>query len=261
MVLKRAQKPLAGKRVLVTRAMDQSKELINKLHSAGAEVVHIPTIEIVDPDSWEACDNAISNLAAYDWLIFSSTNGVQFFLSRLKTTTGISGLKSKKIAAVGRKTEQVLKAAGLQVDLVPEEYSAEGLVHEFKKKDVTEKRFMIPQAQKSREILSKSLKALGANVDAVPVYNNKIPKLDDLSQVKNGQHLDILTFTSPSTFRNFLKLLGVERVKEWIGSGSQVAAIGNVTRQAITDAGFTVDILAEQSTMASLVSAIVKRYL
>jgi uroporphyrinogen III methyltransferase/synthase len=253
-------KALAGKRIVVTRSREQADELVFPLQELGAEVLLIPTIEIVPPDSWEFCDAAIERLVEYDWMIFSSTNGVRFFVDRLREKGHqIEKIAPAKIAAVGERTRSALEEIGIRVNLMPEEFRAEGLVQAFAKIDLREKRILIPKAQESREVLFNELIAMGAQMDAVPVYKNQLPaqnRISEMTKSLNGHSVDVLTFTSPSTARNFVEMIGRDKVARWIKSGCKIAAIGGVTAEALNELGLPADILPKKFTIPDLAEAI-----
>ncbi|NIT60143.1 MAG: hypothetical protein GWN00_29190 [Aliifodinibius sp.] len=255
-------KVLSGKTVVVTRAVEQAREFIDALKDAGAEVIHIPTIEFTAPDSWGACDNAIDQLSNYDWFIFTSTNGVRFFVQRLQERdTSIDKLKTRQIAVVGERTADELTKLGVSVDLIPKTYSAEGLLECFATETLNGANILIPKAREGREVLEHGLRARGATVDAVPVYKTQAAKPPGfITEKMNGHHIDLLTFTSPSTFRNLLEMIGEEQIHIWKRQGTAIAAIGPVTADAITKQGFHVEILPQTSTIEGLMEEIVRHY-
>jgi uroporphyrinogen III methyltransferase/synthase len=251
---------LSGKIVVVTRAEGQAEELIATLIQAGARVVHFPTIRFTEPDFWQACDDAIARLSTYDWVIFTSTNGVRRFLERLRDKGDIASLAKQRVAAVGERTEAELSRAGIPVNLVPENYSAEGLLESFQQLDLDRNNVLIAQAQKGRTILLEGLRAQGANVDSVAVYKTERVEPEHLQRTLNGEKIDLLTFTSPSTFRNFVSMVGKEKIQAWRRSGCAIAAIGEVTAAAIAKQDFDVDIVPSKSTVVDLVDAISEYY-
>jgi len=260
----RISNPLAGKSVVVTRAIGQADELISHLQRLGAEVIHIPTIEIVPPDSWADCDRALEKLHDYHWLIFTSTNGVRFFFRRLKDRgKKVDALKKKQIAAVGERTEEVLKELGIQINLVPHDFSSEDLVEEFQKKDIVGLRILLPKADKGRDVLKIGLTAMGGKVDAVTVYKNQPTQRNNLSEYQkllHGNAPDVLTFTSPSTLRNFISLFGAKRIYDWQTKGCRIAAIGKVTAEALEKHELSADVFPDKSTIPGLAVAIGDSY-
>lgn len=255
-------KPLQGKTIVVTRAVEQADEFLALLQQKGAHVINFPTIEIVPPDSWDACDQALQNLTDYDWIIFSSTNGVRFFLQRLKECgNGIEKLSASKIAAVGERTQAALQGYGITVDLVPHEFRAEGLLKAFREKGISGLRILVPRAEKGRETLIEGLTSMGALVDVVPVYKTQAVSNTDFNPaVLNGHFPDVLTFTSPSTVRHFIELIGLRKVTEWCVNGTDIAVIGDITADEVSKYKLHAHIMPEKSTIPHLVEAIAKFY-
>jgi len=253
-------KPLTGKGIIVTRAQEQASDLIRPLQDLGADVVAIPTIEIVPPDSWDACDAAIENLAQYDWLIFTSTNAVRFFFKRLYVKGhSNSELNAAQIAAVGERTQSCLRELGVRVDLVPEEFRVEGLVKALSAKNIRGQCVLFPKAQETRDVLIRELTEMGAKIDTVPVYKNQPPSQNHVSEIAatlNGHSVDVLTFTSPSTVRNFVEMIGRDKIERWLKSGCKIAAIGGVTAEALRELELPADILPAKSTIPDLIEAI-----
>ena len=256
--------PLSGKTVVVTRAAEQAEELIRMLRDAGAHVIHVPTIEIGPPDSWTACDQAIQELEDYSWIVFTSTNGVRFFINRLKDSgENIANLQKARIAAVGESTRRELNRRNIRVDLVPAIFRSEGLVEAFMNENIQGLEILIPRAQTGRELLIESLTSMGAKVAAVPVYKNRMPKVENFSEslkMVNGHPIDVLTFTSPSMVQNFISLFGRKKIKDSLAHGCKIAAIGGVTAEAVKKLQLQVDISPQKSTIKSFVEEIAKFY-
>lgn len=256
--------PLSGKTIVVTRAVEQAQELIRLLRDAGAYVIHVPTIEIGPPDSWTACDLAIQELDDYSWIIFTSTNGVRFFLNRLNDKgENIATLQKARIAAVGESTRRELNQRNIPVDLVPAIFRSEGLVEAFMDENIQGLNILIPGAQMGRELLLESLTSMGAKVAAVPVYKNRMPKVENFSEslkMVNGHPIDVLTFTSPSMVQNFISLFGRKKIKDSLTHGCKIAAIGGVTAEAVKKLQLQVDISPQKSTIKSFVEEIAKFY-
>jgi uroporphyrinogen III methyltransferase/synthase len=254
-----ASRPLAGKRIVVTRARSQASGLARRIEELGGEVIEFPTIEIQAPESYAALDNAIAKVDTYDWLIFTSVNGVERFLIRLqslgKSTTELNRIR---IGAIGPETSKRLKAAGLQTCVVPEKYQAEGLVAVLNPEMMRRKKVLIPRVAKAREILPETLRRWGATVDVVEVYRTVIPKADSsaLKRLLQAQHVDMITFTSSSTVANFAKLLGGEDLKTLL-KGIAVGCIGPITRNTLEEMGGKADVVSEEFTIPGLVEAIV----
>jgi len=253
---------LSGKTVVVTRAVSQANTLIQELALRGARVLHVPSIQLAAPDSWGDCDAAITRLNLYEWLVFTSSNGVRFFLQRLrKRGNEIENLSHAKIAAVGQATEDCLRQNGLEAALIPKKkFRAEGLITAFRNRhDLPGKRILILAPQTSHSNLAVQLRGLGAVVEVAAVYKNKSVQgrnASDFQALVDGRRIDLLTFTSPSTFKNFIALVGKENILKWHDRGCRVAAIGPVTAEAILKCRLPVDILPATSTTRGLLKGI-----
>ena len=252
------ERPLAGRRVLVTRAEEQAGELIERLRVMGAEPIPCATIRSAPPVDWPPLDAAIARLSSYDWVIFTSANGVRYFVERA-TERGCSpaALDRLKVGAVGRATADALARHGIRVDFVPAEYVAESLVAGIG--DVAGQRILLPRADLARRTLVDGLAAKGAYVDDVVAYRTLPAEPADcglLGDVAAPLALDVATFTSASTVRNFVALLGERPAREALGS-ALVACIGPVTARAAEEAGLHVDILAQEHTLDGLLRAII----
>ncbi|MFQ5788195.1 MAG: uroporphyrinogen-III C-methyltransferase, partial [Thermodesulfobacteriota bacterium] len=208
-------KPLFGKKVLITRARKQSNTFVELLQELGAEVMVFPTIEIVPPKNWSELDNAIKGISTYDWLIFTSVNGVHYFFERLrKKNRDLRNLKGIKIAAIGEQTAVAVNKQGLIVDLKPDEYRAEGLIGKFKQIDLTGNRILLPRAKVARNILPKELTRMGSVVNVVTAYETKKPNSKNIKRVENDLKkglIDVIAFTSSSTVNNFFSIFGRSR--------------------------------------------------
>lgn len=249
--------PLLGKMVLVTRAMAQASELSLLLKEYGASVVEFPLIKVISPTSFEPLDKAIEKINLYEWIIFTSINGVQSFFKRLKQQgKDLRELKGVQIGAIGPKTGQAIKDIGLNIDIQPEdEYLSEGLVKLLSCQRIKGKRVLIPRAQEAREILVDELKRLGAEVDVVPAYQTitETFRTEELYNILKG--IDIITFTSSSTVINFVSKLKSEDMNNLL-SGIKIASIGPITTQKAEELGLKVDITASEYTINGLVNAI-----
>lgn len=254
--------PLAGRSVVVTRSMEQSADLARPLEALGATVVACPVIDIVDPPEPQLVEQAISRLSTYDWVVLTSTNAVDRFFGHgafagdpaaAITAAGV------RVAAVGRATADRLAQLGIAVDLVPADYRAEGLAEAFVDMEAGEGwRFLIPRALEAREVLRDTLEPLGAVVDVVPVYRTipATPAPQVAARLASGD-FDVVTFTSPSTVRNFIAMLlagGLD--PSAVLSDVVRASIGPVTTAALAEAGFEPTVEADPSTVPVLVDAI-----
>jgi len=258
--------PLAGFRVLSGRARHQAGALSSGLRDLGAQVVEIPFIEIRKPRSYKALDHALQNLSDYDWLILTSVNGVEALWDRLrKLRLNRKCLGHLKIATIGPATEQAIEDHGLKVNVVPKEYVAEAVVASLRRK-VRGKRVLLARARVARDVIPRELSKLGARIDVVEAYETVVPQSSRkrlsaaLMSAKNRP--DVITFTSSSTARNFVALLGKGRgrgrprhTKQL--DGVLLASIGPVTSSTLREFGLRVDIEAREYTIPGLIEAIV----
>lgn len=260
-------KPLAGRTVIVTRAASQAEELTTLLENYGAQVIVCPTIEIRALDNYERLDEALDHLYGYDWLILTSTNGVEFFLKRLlERSLKIEDLDDIRVCAIGQRTADKLHEAHVHVDIVPSQSTAEGVfaaLSEFV--GGTERlrglNLLLPRALVGRDALPKALEDAGARIDVVPAYQTVLPENLDrgrLSAMLAGS-ADCIAFTSPSTIKNLAKLFDTHDLSTTL-PGVAVACIGSVTATTAVEYGLNVDIQPEQFTAASLAHAIAAYY-
>jgi uroporphyrinogen III methyltransferase/synthase len=251
------RKPLAGKRILITRSPEQSSEFKMRLKNFGAEVIEFPTIEIVPPVSWDKLDQAINQLKSYDWIIFTSVNGVHFFWQRLQEKGKERLPSSLKICAIGPATANQLKKKEIPVHYIPKEYIAEALLRGFEKMAIQGKRILLARAKKARDILPKGLKKMGAEVDVVGVYRT-IKARGGAKRLKRflaDGEIDVITFTSSSTVNHFFELLKKENLKRLL-KGIAIACIGPITAQTATGLGMEVHIQPKKYTIPALTHAI-----
>ena len=250
--------PLADKRILITRAQGQTEEFSGLLKNYGATIIPFPTIEIVPPDDWSPLDEAINRLATYDWVIFTSVNGVKFFAQRLKGKgVNITILAEKKICAIGPRTQGELEKMGLTVTFMPPEYRAEGVAEGLKKRGINGKKILLPRAREARKILPDTLREAGAVVDEVEAYRATRPtKNKDSLETILKKGIDVVTFTSSSTVRNFMELVPDKTVL----NGVTVAVIGPITAETVRNYGLEPAITPSEYTIPALVQAIVEHF-
>jgi uroporphyrinogen III methyltransferase/synthase len=244
--------PLAGRRVVVTRAREQADSLAAQLSALGAAVVELPTIEIRQPADPRPLDCAITNLPSYDWLIFTSANGVRAFIERLPDLRALRG----KICAIGPATRAAIEALHLKIDLMGEEYVAESLVAAFAAHPMEGKRVLLPRAAVARDLVPVELTKRGAHVDVVEAYRTVAP--EDLGvkiRAAFERKPDAITFTSSSTVKNFVAAAGLETL-----AGVDVISIGPVTSQTARDLGIAVAAQASVYTVDGLVEALAGLY-
>jgi uroporphyrinogen III methyltransferase/synthase len=257
------RRPLFGKRVLMTRAKEQAGELAGLLAASGAEPIEGATIQIVEPKDWAPVDRAIDAIGQYDWVVFTSVNGVGQFMKRLRAHgRDARSLAGRRICCIGPRTAEELAQYGVTADVVPAEYQAEGVLATLMESDLSRARVLIPRAEVARELLPEELRASGAIVDVIPVYRTEIPResIDGWKQSLVDRQIDIVTFTSSSTVRNFIELVGGEAQARLLVQSVAVACIGPITAQTAREAGLAVAIMPEENTIPALVEAMAKYF-
>jgi uroporphyrinogen III methyltransferase/synthase len=255
-------RPLLGKRIVVTRARQQASDLVGLLSDLGAACLEYPTIKIMPSADARPLKNAAEKLNVYDWVVFTSVNGVIYFFEQLFAAgKDVRALGHLKTAAIGPATAEKLREFGLISDIVPKTYRAESLVEAFKAEQLTGKKILLPRAKEARPILMKELKRMGAEVEEVPAYETlKVTEnIDDLVQQLENRQIDLITFTSSSTVKNFKALLPAEKFTKLI-QGVTIASIGPITSDTATALGFDVRITADSFTITGLVEAILHYY-
>jgi uroporphyrinogen III methyltransferase/synthase len=260
------QRPLQGRTVLVTRARMQSESLTSKLEALGAQVIHFPTIEIVPPESWDQLDAALRRLGGYDWIVFTSANGVRFFFERLndlELTDYLDMLATTTLCAIGPATASAIEKRGAVANLVASESSSEGALtaiikHAGDVKNINGLRFLIPRARIAREVLPEGLRKLGAEVDTVETYQTVKPDVDpeSVNLLFKENSIDAITFTSSSTVSNFVELAGLTDLSRLLDA-TLVACIGPATAETAARMGLTRVIQPDMHNSAALVEAIV----
>ena len=281
------KKPLFGYRILVTR---EHMEGFERLEELGAEIIEFPTIEIVPPGSYEEIDSSIKKITSYDWVVFTSRNGVKYFFRRFfEKDKDIRELKGIKICAIGTKTAEEIKKYGIRVDLIPDEFHAEGLIDSFMRLSslnnaspnapvtpgraeesrtsekrsqkpglLTGMRFLLPRAEKAREIFPEKIRALGGEIDVPAAYRTVKPESRGkrLRRFLREGRISVATFTSAASFHNFREIMGDDADEQL--KGVSIAAIGPVTAKAVEKAGFHVDIMPRQATIEAMVEEIIQ---
>jgi uroporphyrinogen III methyltransferase/synthase len=262
------KKPLFGHRVLITRQFTPDYEPLEDL---GAEVFEFPTIKTVAPEDYSALDSCIERIGTYHWLIFTSASGFGFFTRRfIDRDMDIRDLKGIKICAIGTKTAEAIRGYGLKVDLVPEEFNAEGLIAAFikearssvqdtryKTSNLEGLRILLPRAEKAREIFPERVRELNGEIDCPAAYRTIKPEKHGkrLYRFLKSGRISVATFTSAATFTNFVEIMGGE-APEFLKNVT-IAAIGPVTAKAIESAGLKVTIMPREATIRAMVDEIV----
>jgi uroporphyrinogen III methyltransferase / synthase len=253
---------LSGKRIVITRARSQASELARRIEDLGGHAVAFPTIEIQPPESYAALDEAIRKIRTYDWIVFTSVNGVDQFLTRLqKLDQSVREFQHMRVAAIGPETARRLESAGIEVQLMPKQYQAEGILEELKPEMVRGKRILLPRAAKARDVLPETLRQWGAVVDVIEAYRTALPRSDAsaLRKLLSEKKIDMVTFTSSSTVSNFASLFPGEHLARVL-AGAAVACIGPITKKTLEDLGGRADVVSDQFTIPVLVDAIVKYF-
>lgn len=255
--------PLAGKRVLITREREQASSFAQVLEAAGAEVVEFPTITFVPPESWAPLDAAIGRLREYQWVIFTSANGVRFFWERLQRAgRDVRDLFGITVCAIGPATAASLQTLGVRADIVPTEFRAEALVEAVAAAVGAEglqgSRVLLTRAAEAREVIPEELTRRGAQVDVVPAYRTVKSAQDpeELRAMLRDGKIHAVTFTSSSTVRHFLDLVG-EETRELL-KGVVVASIGPITAETAARHGIVNHIMPEDYTIPALADALIK---
>ncbi len=246
---------LKGKRVVITRSADQAQQTLEMVKAAGGIPILFPTIEIVPPRDWRPVDEAIDRLSTYHWVIFTSVNGVRFFTGRMREVKApLSLLKKRRICAIGPATAEALEDLGLKVSLLPGKFVAESVLEAMKKHgELKGLGVLLPRAEVARNTLPDGLKEAGAQVDVVSVY--RTVTANPSKELKEAvSDADVLTFTSPSTLVNFIKIMG--GTPQSLAEGKLVACIGPVTEAKARELGMPVHVVAKEYTVAGLLRAI-----
>jgi len=255
-------RPLLGKRIVVTRAREQASDLVRQLSDLGADCLEYPTIKIVPAKDPKPMDEAIKNLGTYDWIVFTSVNGVKFFFDRLfETDRDVRALNHLYTAAIGPATAERMFQFGLKSDIIPKNYRAESVVEAFRKEKLDGKKVLLPRAGEARPVLPVELRNMGAEVNEVTVYLTEkvLDNVDLLIKQLEDKTIELITFTSSSTVRNFKSLLPPDKFNQLI-DGVTIASIGPITTDTATELGFKVDTTAESYTIPGLCDAVLKYY-
>jgi uroporphyrinogen III methyltransferase / synthase len=254
-----SQRPLKGRRIVITRARSQASGLAQRIEELGGEVVEFPTIEIQPPESYAPLHSAIAKIRTYDWVIFTSVNGVEQFLSRWqalhKSRAELAGIR---FGAIGPETAKRLKSAGIEDCVVPNEYQAEGILELLSPEMMREQRVLIPRAAKARDILPETLRRWGAAVDVIEAYRTALP-MTNTSALRNllkKRAVDMITFTSSSTVANFAQLFRKKNLAALL-NGIAVACIGPITKSTLEEMGGRAHVVSKEFTIPGLVRAIV----
>ncbi len=259
------KRPLFGRKIVVTRTREQASDLVEGLEEFGADCLEQSMIHIRPVDSYEELDGEMERLDEYHWILFTSLNGVKYFFKRLYAKgMDARDLKGPDIAAVGKSTADLLLKYGVNADLIPSTFTGEGLAESLLDQGVEGRNILIPRGLQGREILPETLRGAGAQVTVVPVYENS-PVAGDKESLRRefiDGGVDMVTFTSSSTVRNFLAMVDGESQEELqaLLADVKIAAIGPITAKTVTDNGLQVDVQPDDYTIPAMIQAIVDYY-
>jgi uroporphyrinogen III methyltransferase/synthase len=259
------ERPLFGRRIVVTRSREQAPELVDLLEDLGADAIQAPTIRIAAPDDPEALDRACAMAGTYDWIVFTSANSVDAFMRRLLTIGDIRDLKGVRICAIGPSTAERMSGHGIRIDLMPEESRAEAVVDALKLTgDLAGRHVLLPRADIAREVIADELRAAGAEVTEVVAYRTLLAGAErdgdhDVYRMLLDRQIDAVTFTSASTVKNFAQIFGQEQTADLL-SATVVASIGPVTAEAAQQLGIETHVMPKRYTVRDLVDALVEHF-
>jgi uroporphyrinogen III methyltransferase / synthase len=257
------ERPLFGRRIVVTRSREQAGELIDMLEERGAEAIPAPTIRIAPPEDLAALDRACAEVGAFDWLVFTSANGVDHFMARLMANGDVRDLKGVRICTIGPSTASRLSRYGIRIDLMPAEYRAEAVVEGLRSEgNIDGTRFLLPRADIARELLADELRESGAHVVEVAAYRTLLGGADaeyDVYRMLLDRQIDAVTFTSASTVRNFATIFGPEQAADLLRT-TVVACIGPVTADAAQQLDIATTVMPARYTIPDLVDALVVHF-
>ncbi len=244
--------PLFGKRVLITRPAHQTDDVAARLWEAGAEPILAPTIAIGPPDNLAAARDAVARVRDYDWIVFTSRNGVDAFFDRLgELGRDARAFGDVRIAAIGPKTAEAVTARGIRVDLVPTEYVNEAVADALVERSAPDDRVLVYRAQEARDVLPDTLRSQGRRVDVVAAYATRHVHDPDLAA--KAARADVVTFTSSSTVHGFVRNV---MDADLVLARATVAAIGPITARTAREAGIRVDVIAAEFTVDGLLDAL-----
>jgi uroporphyrinogen III methyltransferase / synthase len=257
------RKPLFGKRIIITRSREQSRKMAHCISELGGEAILFPTIQLSAPKDTTALDDAIRRVGEFDWVVFTSVNGVERFFRRFfEIRQDIRDMAGPRMGAIGPVTAGEIRKHGLKVDLLAKEFVAEGVLEMLSDADVRGKRFLIPRAEKAREILPETLVQRGGEVEVVSVYRTVLPDSSDIDAARElleRKAVHAITFTSSSTVTHFIQMIGAGDVAALL-EGVVVASIGPVTSATLKENGLPIHVEASEYTIDGLVSALARYF-
>jgi len=258
-------RPLFGRRIVVTRSREQGEDLIEMLEARGAEAIAAPMIRIEPPQDIAALADACATAGSFDWIVFTSANAVDSFMSKLLETGDVRDLKGVRLCAVGPSTASRIQRFGVRVDAIPAEHHAEGVLQALAAAGpIKGKRFLLPRSDIAREVLGDELRRAGGQVTEVVAYRTTTAPLErdsdhDIYRMLLDRQIDAVTFTSASTVTNFVQIYGEDQAVDLL-STTAVACIGPVTAEAAQQLGIQTAVLPERYTVPDLVDALVEYF-
>jgi len=256
------KRPLFGKRIVITRARAQASDLVSKLSKLGALCIEIPTIQIVPPEDTAPLKKSIENIKDYDWLVFTSVNGVKFFFDVLfDMGHDVRVLGHLKFACIGPVTKEMLKSYSIISDILPKTYRAESVIDAFSTVEIKNKKVLLPRAKQARTILPEELTKMGAQVDDVVAYETRLNSdgKKELISLLEDNEIDAITFTSSSTVSNFMSQLEPKNAKKLL-KNVVIASIGPITSDTARSLDIEPDIEAKEFTIQGLVNSLLAYY-
>ncbi len=255
-------KPLENKLIVITRSFDQSPVEMKLLSDNGAKVIPLPTIKIVPVEDYTEFYNQIRKIKRFDYIIFTSANAVNMFQDKLDEKELEIDYSRLKVVVVGRRTSAACYERNIPVDIIPQEFSASGVIEELDQFNIEGRNFFIPGSNISRDELTESLIDAGAGATFIPIYQTVKPDVEDIHSelgILKSNVPDIFIFTSPSSFKNYLELLEIKDPVKYF-SAAEIAVIGKTTRREIEEAGLRAAFYPKEHTVEAIVHAIIARY-
>jgi uroporphyrinogen III methyltransferase / synthase len=258
-------RPLFGRRIVVTRSREQGEDLTEMLEARGAEAIAAPMIRIEPPQDIGALEEACATAGSFDWIVFTSANAVESFMSKLLETGDVRDLKGVRLCAVGPSTASKIQRFGVRVDAVPAEHHAEGVLQALAAAGpIKGQRYLLPRSDIAREVLGDELRRAGAQVTEVVAYRTITAPLErdsdhDIYRMLLERQIDAVTFTSASTVRNFVQIYGEDQAVDLLNT-TVVACIGPVTAEAAQQLGIQTAVVPERYTVPDLIDALVEYF-
>ena len=256
------KRPLFGKRIVITRARAQASNLVSMLARLGAHCIEIPSIRIVPPQDLDSLKKSIEDISKYDWLVFTSVNGVKFFFDTLfDMGRDVRVLGHLKFACIGPVTKERLRDFGITSDILPQTYRAESVIDAFSMVEIKDKKVLLPRAKKARTILPEELTKMGARVDEVTAYETRLDDegKEELISLLESNEIDAVTFTSSSTVSNFMSMLESKDTKKLL-KNVVTASIGPITSDTARSLDIEPAIEAKEYTIQGLVDSLIAYY-